>query len=234
MGADNVANRSAALEPDFHANTINTTWYSNGEPLTGNNIPGTCTYDAPLVPPTPDARPGYTFGGWKIRSQQVEQCVIPVTCVNNDPESESLGCLDMNGDAGCAGKGGFDQNALSIYGISDPGGWGVTWSNGDKVTGVALCSAYNSDMVNFDEYKTATESAVTGAIGETKYCWCKATHYTANGSSQCSVSSTLWVAPGYPTDSDEDCANSCAYDCADLVQYNLSFRAAIFTGLVAQ
>ena len=67
MGAQNIANGSAALEPDFSANTINTTWYSNGEPLTGNNIPGTCTYDAPLVPPTPEARPGYAFNGWTLR-----------------------------------------------------------------------------------------------------------------------------------------------------------------------
>ena len=94
LGADNVANRSAALEPDFSANTINTTWYSNGTQLTGDNIPATCTYDAALTPPTPAARPGYTFGGWTLRVPETVNC----SGIEDEGEDECVstdGCVKI-------------------------------------------------------------------------------------------------------------------------------------------
>ena len=68
----------ADIEANFDPNTINTTWYSNGTQLTGNNIPATCTYDNALVPPTPEARPGYVFNGWKVKAA----CLIPAGLMN--------------------------------------------------------------------------------------------------------------------------------------------------------
>ena len=75
----------ADIEANFDPNTINTTWYSNGTQLTGNNIPATCTYDNALIPPTPADRPGYTFGGWSVI---VPPCEIPSSLVSNDGGSK--------------------------------------------------------------------------------------------------------------------------------------------------
>ena len=226
----------AALEANYSANTINTTWYSNGTTLSGNGVPSSCIYDAALVPPTPDARPGYTFGGWRVHVA-APACLIPSTDVSNNAEDESMGCLDINGAGLCAGKGGFDQNAPN-YGISDPGEWGVSWSNGDKVTGVALCSAHGGNN-HSDQWGgnssdwTSDETTLTSATGETQYCWCKATHYTANNAQQCSLSSPSCVFENNYGSASE-CAFNCANDCADDVRYHSAFRAAVFTGLVAQ
>ena len=137
MGADNVANRSAALEPDFQANTINTTWYSNGTQLTGDNIPGTCTYDAALTPPTPAARPGYTFNGWTLR--------VPAEPVVTDCGISELS-YSTYGSAYAAKKlnGGSDDTyggaTAATYGITQAGEFGITFSYG-KITGIASCNS---------------------------------------------------------------------------------------------
>ena len=137
MGADNVANRSAALEPDFHANTINTTWYSNGEQLTGNNIPGTCTYDAALTPPTPAPRAGYVFNGWTLRvpaAPVVTDCGISELSHNIDYSAYAAKRLDGGDDFTSGGA------TAATYGITQAGEWGVTLSYG-KITGVSSCNS---------------------------------------------------------------------------------------------
>ena len=62
-----------------------------------------------------------------------------------------------------------------------------------------------------------------------QYCFCQATHYTANNSGQCPLSSPAWVFIG-GNGSAADCAYNCANDCADLVQAASDFRLAVFGG----
>ena len=209
---------SADIEVVWEPNTINTQWFTGYGENTAAASATTCSYGGTInLPQTNPSRPGYAFAGWKLRAQ----CLIPSTDVNNNAEYESTGCLDINGAGACAGKGGFDQNAPN-YGISDPGQWGVTWSNGDKVTGVALCSQTSGT------WATTGTPDETGS-GETGYCWCKATHYTANNAQQCSLSSPSWVFL-YGSGSAAGCAYLCAYDCANDVLSNSDFRLAVFGG----
>ena len=222
LGADNVANRSAALEPDFSANTINTTWYSNGTQLTGNGIPDSCTYDEQLLPPTPEARPGYTFGGWKVKVPEpvvAPACTIPSGLLSNNGE-------DYGYQNDSTGQYGVNSYNTSDYGLTQDNTWGVTWSNGDKVVGEAICSQTNGT------YATTGTPDTTGA-GTTQYCWCRATGYIASGESQCSLSSSSWVF-FYDHESADDCALDCAASCGMDVDLESGFRAAVFAGNVAQ
>ena len=162
--------------------------------------------------PTNPTKPGYEFNGWKIRIQ----CNIPLTDVSTNGNARaskrlSDGIIWTNGGA-----------TAETYGLEQPGEWGVSWSNGDKVTGVALCSQTNG------MYRRTGTPDETGS-GETKYCWCKATHYTANNAQQCSLSSPSWVLASVG-----DCAGLCASSCANVIQDDSVFRAALFGSNVAQ
>ena len=58
------------------------------------------------------------------------------------------------------------------------------------------------------------------------YCWCKATHYTANGAQQCSLVSTPWVYISGITIG--ACVKACPNFCAGSVQHPNGFRAVLF------
>ena len=240
LGADNVANRSAALEPDFHANTINTTWYSNGEPLTGNNIPGTCTYDAPLVPPTPDARPGYTFGGWTLR--------VPAGPFDNLDASingTSIGYYNA-----CSHPYGDYTQFQDLTGQSfNVYEWGVQLSNGGVIRGSAECEysarsetyygMSNSEINEYDMYWSPNTCYSFGNEGEDYYggyyCWCKVTGYQASGAALQTDDSTSWVfletieaEQTEPSYGYYGCPMRCAARCATVAQNSQSFRAALY------
>ena len=223
QGVLHTTSAPASLEANYSANTINTTWYSNGTQLTGDNIPGTCRYDAALIPPTPAARPGYVFGGWTLKPR----CEIPSSLVSTD--GSSLGYK--------VHQGAYSENT-SDYGLTEDNTWGVTWSNGDKVVGEAKCSAKSGDNHssawggNSADW-TSDAATLDNTAGKKKNCWCKATGYIASGESQCSLSSPSWVFFINEL-SVADCADYCAYNCAFRVRYYSSFKAAVFTGLVAE
>ena len=152
-----------------------------------------------------------------------QQCLIPSTLVSTNGSSRGYK-NDSTGEYGAAGLNTSDYN------LTEDNTWGVTWSNGDKVTGEAFCSTT-------DDGKTLGETGNPGTTGGYvaggQYCWCKATHYTANGESQCSLSSPAWV---FLNDGGtaSGCAVNCARNCAGNVRNNSDFRVAIFTGLIAQ
>ena len=208
LGAANIANRSAALEPDFHANTINTTWYSNGEQLTGNNIPGTCTYDAALTPPTPDNRPGYTFAGWKIRAALA-------TRINTANAPTAYALKRYNGEDYV-----FGNTTVAAYGITEPGQYGLTFSEGN-VTGQALCSNTS------DVYGVAGTPNENCTGSSCRYCWCKVTGFTPTNGTSTSLSSTPWVIFwGYTNTT--GCNASCTGTCADYLYRYSDYRDTLF------
>ena len=196
--------------------------------MSGNGVPSSCTYAAPLTPPTPADRPGYVFGGWKLKI-----CKIPSGLL-----STSISHKGWIGDSTVSHNNVFNPYSenTSDYGLTEDNTWGVTWSNGDKVVGEAICSAISGDSHgyawdgNSDDW-TASESELTSVSGETRYCWCKATGYIANGENQCSLSSSSWVTY---YDYGANCAEECAHGCADIVDYHSGFRAALFTGVLAE
>ena len=128
------------------------------------------------------------------------------------------------------GEYGASSQNTSDYGLTEDNTWGVTWSNGDKVTGEAFCSTTN-DGKTFGQ--TGNPGTVGGYAADGQYCWCKATHYTANGGNQCALSSPVWVFI-LDNGSASNCARNCVGNCARNVQRVSDFRAALFTGLVAQ
>ena len=212
----NTTEGSAALEAIYTPNTIGTTWYSDGVQLEVDSAATSCTYDTEMTLPTNPTKAGYEFNGWKIRIP----CNIPSTDVSN------------NGNAYAAKRlnGGTDNTSGGVtaatYGLEQPGEWGVSWANGDKVTGVVLCSQTSGTYLH-----TGTPDE-TGS-GETKNCWCKATHYTANNAQQCSLSSPAWVFY-YGSGSAANCADLCASYCANDVRNGSALRAALFGSNVAQ
>ena len=222
----NTTSGSAALEAIYTANTINTTWYSDGVQLEVDNAATSCTYDTEMTLPTNPTKAGYEFNGWKIR------CLIPSTDVNSIGNAYASKKLKNGSDVTNGGA------TAETYSLEQPGEWGLSWENGDKVTGVALCSAHSGSDHNWawggdSSDWTAAESTLTSATGETKYCWCKATHYTANTAQQCSLSSPAWVFR-HAYGSAALCANDCANACATGVRDSSDFRLALFGGNIAQ
>ena len=222
----NTTEGSASLEAIYTPNTIGTTWYSDGVQITGNNVPSTCTYDTEMTLPTNPTKAGYEFNGWKIK-----RCLIPSTDVSNNGNAYAAKRLNGGNDSTFGGA------TAATYGISDPGEWGATWLNGDKVTGVALCSAHSGDNHSSQwggdsSDWTSDETTLTSASGETRYCWCKATHYTANNAQQCSLSAPAWVF-NLGIVSDAYCALNCAVNCASKCRHDSVFQVALFGENVA-
>ena len=210
----NTTEGSADLEAIYTANTINTTWYSGY----GNNASVSnatqCSYDGTInLPQTNPSRAGYAFNGWRLK-----RCEIPSSLASTNGSS-----YGYQNDR--TGADGADSGNTSDYGLTEDNTWGVTWSSGDKVVGEAICSQTRGT------WATAGTPDTTGA-GTTEYCWCRATGYIASGESQCDLSSPSWVV--IANWSVSDCAHDCAKRCAEYVRINSGFRAAVFTGLVAE
>lgn len=221
----NTASGPVDIEATWAPNTIGTTWYSDGVQITGNDVPSGCTYDDDIDLPTNPTKTGYIFTGWRV-----VPCEIPSTLVSTDGTS-----YGYKNDS--TGQYGANSTHTSDYNLTEDNTWGVTWSNGDKVTGIALCSGQRGDnhVEQWDGTSsdwTSDETTLTNASGEKKYCWCKATHYTANNAQQCSLSSPSWVFRYWFSVSNgrsaTSCAFYCAYYCASRIQDNSSFRAAVF------
>ena len=227
LGAQNIANGSAALEPDFSANTINTTWYSNGEQLTGNNIPATCTYDAALTPPTPAARPGYTFGGWIAKSGCNLSNVSFMNYGDYDTYPVWGAYVSNDNTRGYMSAWQRTEGTTGPTGLTEPGTWAAHMGN-TTVFGTSYCSAKNVDGYSYNRYKYydgnpsdwfATYGELTNASGPKQYCWCKATRYTIDGESSCPVTTSNWVFYGsigqFGMTNEEACAHRCASSCME-------------------
>ena len=213
----------AALEANYSANTINTTWYSDGVQLEVDNAATSCTYDTAMTLPTNPTKAGYEFTGWKIK-----RCEIPSADVSTNPYRTASLRLS-NGSF--IGEGG-----VATYGITEPGEWGVLWENGDKATGVALCSVRSGNNYRYhwggnSSDWTSDETTLTSASGS--YCWCKVTHYTANGGDQCALLSSVWVFL-HQESNQGSCLEACAVNCVIYIRQSNDFRVAVFTGLVKQ
>ncbi len=161
-----------------------------------------------------------------------QQCLIPSSLVSTNGSARAAKSLDGTGDDMLGGA------TAETYGLTEPGQWGVSWSNGDKVVGEAKCSAlpgnnHNMQWGGNSADWTATESELTNESGESQYCWCRATGYIASGAEQCSLSSPAWVFILNHV-SAANCATDCAKRCAYRVHAYSSFRPALFGGLVAE
>ena len=190
------------------ANTITINWNGATAAAISANNAGTTTYGGDIRTPQsidPSQVPaGKRFVGWKF----------------SKPSEFNLATLDTSlddGGWGCITHDGNNTNQ-STYDLTNAGTWGLTFSYG-KVRGEALCSS------------TSGTYAQTGTPDESEtgpHCWCKATQYQANGSSEWkNVSPVPWVLnfDGYDA---ADCAFVCAVLCAGNVGGDLDVREAVF------
>ena len=216
------------LQADWRANEIALHWYDGDTELTVAEESQTCTYDGTLTPPTTiPTKTGYTFKGWRVK--QAAQCSLS----GLDPSIGTDWDATLTRWKPISSPGYTMASAFDIENSSDlnPGEWVVTFSYG-TVKGMAKCSAKSGNNNNYTFSNAssnwlATESELTSASGETKYCWCHATNYTPNGGNQCNVASPSWVFI-YRNSSAYSCAKSCASDCALNVWDVPAFRRAVF------
>ena len=208
------------LEAEWDPNTINMEWYSNGSKITpANNAANTCTYDANVTLPTNTlSKTGYTFLGWKVLGPQ---CFANVDMsISGSDDFEYISTDNTN-----------NYNAHK-YGVTERSEWAMAFSYG-TVKGISKCSAKSANHHNTQwggdvSDWTATETEITNASGETRYCWCKATTYTPTNGNACQIAFENWVYNGDHGIA-SDCARICTYDCADgLRDDNAAWRRALF------
>ena len=224
---------TANLEANWTANTLHLSWSVDGTPYATNDTnAASCTYDSGITIPTNPSKIGYTFAGWTVKAAAAPtpaaQCSIPSAYLSETTYTFASKSISHN--EYCEGMAGYDEeNGEEIwYGMAEEnadcsdsrfahlsdGEWSVSFSTG-MVKGRALCSSTSGDWAT---------AGTPNQTGGGQYCWCQPTSYIANGSNACSlnVSSSSWV---FRTD---NCARYCAYDCANGVQDNGDFRAALF------
>ena len=219
-----TATGPANLEADWTANTINLEWYNEDTKLTVPTTSNTCRYDGQItLPSTNPTKTGYTFRGWQVR---VAQCLPSDFNYNNITESSPYGYTRLNGEYG---------DKETDYGLTvGSGEWAVDYGDAGVIKGMAKCSAKSGNHNggtwnnNASSEWSASESELTSASGETKYCWCQITGYDADkDKNYCPVASPSWVFNG-GRGSASGCAASCASFCAGYVRDRSGFRAALF------
>ena len=188
-----------AVPPDP---TVLLNWYDGNSTISG---PSSCVIGGTFVPPTPPARTGYVFAGWKVK---------PRTCGIPDLDSS------INGTAyGYANLDGSTGSNESKYGLTvGSGQWAVETSYG-VVYGMANCN--NVEPNDYVCGWIINNSLVPESSG--KNCWCQATGFTPTASSytsgpSCIVtpSSSAWVWEcNASTSSESWCSQYCANFCAD-------------------
>ena len=208
------------LQASWDANEINLRWYNNNTLMGVESSSSGCTYDSTLTPPTAPSRTGYTFKGWHVRPT-MNFSEIPTDV--NGTKRWAIGWYNnanycwYDTNTGSAWNVACDRDAtfskeLQTY------EWKVRYSHGE-LYGMSGCSTTSGSL----------RQSGNPVIGSGKYCWCKATGYKANGSSEVkgSLSALSWVSYG-DRGSASTCAQSCVTYCAYYTEYNSAFRVALF------
>jgi len=246
---------SSNLQAQWTANTIHLNWYNdsvsnNGTTITPtNSAAGTCSYDGAITLPTNTmTKEGYTFAGWRVRAA-AQQTTFDLTTLFG-PNANSIctggdafyGHGEYNNTDICFAFGPGTVNSSSPEVCTTESGmsdieiqqWKVTFGYG-TVKGQSYCSGKSGDNHgmkwggNSADW-SATESELTSAVGEAKYCWCKTIGFAEpNSSTYHNISSSSWVSDGGTGYQDADtCKSSCAPNCALGIYVFASFRGAMF------
>ncbi|MCR4917771.1 MAG: hypothetical protein K5912_02375 [Alphaproteobacteria bacterium] len=141
------------------------------------------------------------------------------TMIRLDVSKDGVGRLFKDIYDGDSGNGGtFDKCTTSV---SSKGDWCAQFDE-YIVNGISTCVSDNGT------YAETTSNSYDSAKSDGKYCYCKMTSWTPNGSSANNTSASSWVfledvsseiACAY-----EYCAGACAYN----VQTGSGFREAMF------
>ena len=207
-GTWGITNNSTCTA-QWTANSITLSWDNSTADSGGTGGGGTCTYGQPISLPTNPTKTGYTFNGWKVVPQFSGDLAFFSDLISDN--GSARGYKPMSAD-------GSSSN-MATYNLTTKGTWGVTYSYG-KVRGEIMCS-YDSST-----YGTTGNPTSSSTDGN---CWCRATDYQADGSSEWqSVTSNPWVYQGYDPRGGQGCQISCASNCAYAVQNDSTFRSAVY------
>ena len=168
---------SANLTANWQGNNISVTWYNGDTEYDSNS----CTYGGNLTMPSSiPQKTGYTFKGWRVRSNSnQQQSPIPSSVFSTNGDEIDYMAIDES-----------DWNQ-DIDGW-DAGEWVVEWYGTLAVYGESKCS-----LTDGTQYSTGTpddldwdpdSGGVPDPYGTPVYCWCRATKYTpVSGNNQCTV-----------------------------------------------
>ena len=234
----------AALEANYSANRINTTWYSDGTAIQG--APSYCMYDSAISLPSAQTKPGYAFGGWRVH-------VAPVVPVS---PFASLNTTTDGTNSSYSNDSMFPTGSYSVYNAAIDdfdyydypslafGTWTVTFPYG-TISGIAQCK----DAQGGTEEQSEGDGEYEGEYFGLNYCYCQIMSYTPSGgtsqtdSTLPSVYTGVWIEPvqqGYGNYLENGClrggtrsdtyesSSGCASICAEKVRYSSSFRAQLF------
>ena len=196
-----------------------------------NIVTNTCTYGQTVNVPTPAARTGQVFLGWKWKEG---------FCGLRGSETWS--------DGGYYSHDGTVVYNNTTYGLGT-GEWALVITDG-IIRGESSCNTTQSNTFN-----SVIEAVNNGTMNETdainalyandsdairpnnaftnsstgEFCWCKMNSYTPNAGAQCDVSSSApWVYNLVATGA--NCSTNCTVYCLQLILYDVysSFKRALF------
>ena len=163
----------ATLEATWGANTVNITWYADGEEIELDQEDAgaaTCEYDGTLTLPTPPSKDGYTFAGWTVKSASAPQCDFSGLS-DTTTKGKEYAYTSFTGSAG---------HNEATYGLTQGSGeWAVEFYHG-IVKGQALCSTVGLES-GYSLYQTGEPTDdldLNNLENGAKYCWCQMTSYT--------------------------------------------------------
>jgi hypothetical protein len=206
---------NVALEAEYEANGIPIQWYDNNEEMNVSSAASSCDYGGNVtVAQNPPSRTGYVFLGWNLL-----RCDLTNLNVSSYGGSYYSVAESENSDF-CyitSGTGSASNCSNSAFDDLDRYEWKTAFNSYGVVYGVSKCTNVSGTY------------AQTGTPGDTngKNCWCKATKYTPNGNPQCVVSAP-WVFYWGGFNGFSSCNYYCAERCANYVQTQQGFRAAVF------
>ena len=226
------------LAADWQPNEIQLRWYNNNTLMDVQSAANTCTYDDTLtIPSTAPTRTGYTFDGWTVRPEINFATTIPTNVAGIERWA-----IGWNNNANCCF---YDTNTNSAWNVNcnsdstytnelQTHEWKVKFSHGD-LYGMAKCSAKTGNThnntwdINNKSDWASTYDELDSAIGDKKYCWCKATGYKATNASEVSGPASVlsWLF-SYVTGSAADCARRCATLCANYAEKSHVFQGVLF------
>ena len=204
------------LRADWTPNTIDLTWYTS----TGVNVSGTnmCTYDNAITVPTNPTKTGYTFGGWRARTQ-LDFSTLPTNTNGNYSWSKdtSAKCrvireTGTNTNSACTNSAFNDLDNLT---------WKTRFPDGSYVYGKSGC---------FTTAVTALYDTLSNTSGNGRNCMCKLTSYIpANSNTIYTPAVAYWVFSGYNNSTYNYCILQCAVNCAKKFQTDSNFRTISYS-----
>ena len=236
------------FDAKWESNNVKLIWHDNNTVMQGlAAASNTCDYDGTLtIPATEPQRVGYTFAGWHVMPTVDASTLTALTTgterwmrtyYNNHQYY-----WHASGTASATEVPRGDYAEFNELNVNE---WKVDYGNGTlkgSLYGTSYCSAKSgnhhdgswSTATSSDWLATHAELEQGTTTSNSRYCWCQATGWMAEGSSTLQALSSLSSASSqvfsHDNSSADSCANDCAAYCAPYALNVSAFRRALFVG----